>query len=180
MTDYRAILEDFNKKDLMKKFPQHVDDYGGLFVSETRQNILGINPKNPNPFVDTSKMWSKIKKSVRNGFVDIQLISKISSPKQAKKMFEHIPDYPQQETGGYVPEEFVNIISPNLVSAISSILNSAESDDPKHQNWKYDLSIRIIKECLEYFFSKHLIHSPVHERHLREVIPILGAELNRY
>ena len=179
MADYRELLERYQKEEILKKFTQHIHDYGGLFSSEARQNILGINPKNANPFEDKAKNWSNIKKSIRNGFVDIQLVSKIASSNQLRKIFEHVPDYPQQKFGGVVPDEFVNTVSPNLISAIDSILNSGDKSDIKQQKWKSDLVYRIIEECLDYFLDHKLIRSPVHERRLREVTTIINAELDR-
>lgn len=180
MVEYRAILADYQKKDIMKRYPKYVDAYGGLFTPIMRQNLLGINPKNPEPYKDNAKFWSNVKKSVKNGLVDIQLVCDIASSNQLKKMFEHIPDYPEQETGGVVPNEYWYIRSQNLVPAICSILQNTAGDDIKQYLWKADLARRIMIECLEFFFSNHLIRSPVHERHLRESESIINAELSFY
>lgn len=179
MTDYRAPLEDYGQEEIMETYSQYIGNYGGLFGSETRQNLLAINPKNPNPFVDTPKQWSNIKKSVRNGFVDFQLVCKIANSNQLKKMFEHLPYYPQQGPTGSTPIEFLDIVSHNLVPALSAIFYSDMADDAKQNRWKSELAIRIIGACLDYFLNSHLIRSPVHQRHLSEVGVILRSEIYR-
>jgi hypothetical protein len=177
MVEYRLKLKDYEKAQIMKTYPKHVNAYGGLFTSTMRQNLLGINPKNPLPYKDTPNFWSDVRKSVKNGLIDIQLVCNIASSDQLKKMFEHQPDYPNQGMGGEIPEEYHYVPSTNLISALSSIVRSGSGFDPKQDMWKADLAKRMISECLEFFLRNHLIRSSVHERHLSEVMDIISAEM---
>jgi hypothetical protein len=139
MVDYRSFLDDYSREHIMKKYSKHVDSYGGLFTRTMRQNLLGINPKNDLPYNYTANFWSDVRKSVKNGLVDIQMICAIASFSQIEKMFEHTLDYPNQGKGGEVSVEDYYALSTNLISAFSSILSVNASNDPKQRAMKIEL-----------------------------------------
>ena len=186
MTDYRALLSDYEKiageKLAIKKYASHVDAGVGLFNRDSRQKLLGKYPNNDLPFVDTSRFWSDVRKTVKNGLIDIQLLCEIANAKEIKKMFQPtLEDYPKQKEGGFVSEEEANATSTNLTSVIDSILTSARTDaDPKDSIWSAELAKRIIGICLNHIVENGLIDSPLHKDHLRLVNVILDSELSRH
>ena len=165
----------------LKRYKKHVDAYGGLFTSITRQNLLGINPKNPQPYKDTPNFWSDVRKSVGNGLIDLQLVCAMAHTNQIKKMFQYTPLYSNEDRGGEIsPEEFY-ALRPNLTSVISSILPSFPIfNNTEDLLWRADIAKRLVTICLEFLNRNNLIRSPVHARHLSEVKSILDAELGIY
>lgn len=182
MVEYRLRFNDEQYRRALKRYEKHVDAYGGLFVSDKRNNLLGKNSKNPQPFKDTPSFWSDVKKSVRNGLVDLQLVCAVASNRQKKKMFEYIPAHSKEMTGGFLTEEEFNALSPNLSSVVGSVLayKMAEDKEVDDMLWRADLAIRIIDKCLGFFQNNNIILSPIHQRQLDEVKTILQVELNRY
>jgi hypothetical protein len=149
MTDftsiYRSILND-NSKDnkeneqrmqekenrLWEKYSQHIDVYGGLFTPELRMKLFRKNKQNNLEYIDKSRDWVDIRKSVKNGLIDIQMLCEIASFEQIKKMFEHVPDHLKQETSGLEKNHLDQGVSPNLIFAINSILSVDLKKDPKY------------------------------------------------
>lgn len=150
-SNYRSILDNGNEKkdnhndcdckecQLKEKYSEHFHAYGGLLSSTMRNNLFKINPKNDLPYEDTSRDWSNIAKSVKNGLIDIQLLCEIASSSQIEKMFGHTLDYPNQGKEVEVTEEDHNTLSTNLISAISSILGVSVNNDPKQHAKKEKL-----------------------------------------
>ena len=186
MKDYRALLSDYEKtrgeKLAVKKYAKHVDAGVGLFNRDSRRKLLGKNPNNDLDFVDNSRFWSDIKKTTKNGLIDIQLLCEIANSAQIKKIFQPtLEDYPKQITGGLLTEEEENATSTNLTSMIDAILKSATMNvDPKSDIWSAELAKRIITICLNHIIENNLIDSPLHKEHLRLVDVILNSELSRY
>lgn len=88
MANYRRELTKYDQKNLLGRYRNHKDAEGGIFTESTRRRLLGIKAESAKEFPpDTADFWSDVRKFVKNGLKDLELICDVAHPDQIEEMF---------------------------------------------------------------------------------------------
>lgn len=180
MADYRRKLSKEDHKNIVRKYKQHRDANGGIFVSRTRRRLLGIKDEKSGLFrEDTSDFWLDVRSNVKTALTDLQLICEVANQDQLKEMFSVIP-YSMRKS------EPTKASLANVIEALFHTLIQYKRDkdglkpifDQKNIIWKAELSNEIVQKSLEFYDKNGMITSKAHERLVMEVIDMLGSEFS--
>jgi len=180
MADYRRKLSKEDHKNIVRKYKQHRDANGGIFVSRTRRRLLGIKDEKSGLFrEDTSDFWLDVRSNVKTALTDLQLICEVANQDQLKEMFSVIP-YSLRKS------EPTKASLANVIEALFHTLIHYKRDkdglkpifDQKNIIWKAELSNEIVQKSLEFYDKNGMITSKAHERLVMEVTDMLGSELS--
>lgn len=180
MADYRRKLSQTEHRNIVRKYKQHRDANGGIFVSRTRRRLLGIKDEKSGLFrEDTPDFWLDVRSNVKTALTDLQLICEVANQDQLKEMFSVIP-YSLRKS------DPTKASLANVIEALFYTLIQYKRDkdgltpifDQKNIVWKAELSNEIVQKCLEFYNTNGMITSKAHERLVMEVTDMLGSELS--
>src|SRR5437870_10165023 len=85
---YRRELPQYRRKNIIDKYKNLRDAKGGLFTPTMRRRLLGVKLLSSKEYKeDTADFWYDVRKTVKSGLKDIELICDMAHPDQLKEMF---------------------------------------------------------------------------------------------
>src|SRR2546428_7058747 len=88
MVEYRRENTKYEWSELLDKYKNLINAEGGVFRPDKRRKLLGLKPKADDPpHKDTANFWYDVRKTVKSGLKDLELICDIAHPDQLKEMF---------------------------------------------------------------------------------------------
>ena len=170
MADYRADLLLNIEKNIRKSYIKLYKNYPnyGIFGKETRQKLLEYPEHDHTKYGPQS--WSKIRKSIRRGLLDISLFCNIANSEQLEKTLFDSAELPIPNT----MESSSRHLFPYLISVIFNQKPKEKSDA-----WKLDMANRILFEVFTFYRNTEIVNSKSYLRLLEEVEDFLKIELER-
>jgi|SRR6185312_9006759 len=200
MADYRRELSRYDQKNILGKYKKHQDADGGIFVSDKRRKLLGIKAKSKKHIhQDTSEFWYDVRKTVKSGLKDLELICDVAHPDQLKEMFtetlfkEEKDELAKLQTADdqvkflkTIPslEKFLTALFKDYVVNRYAIDKQTSRKYTKSNVigsdvWKAYLAYEIVVICLKFFTEHNFISTKAHERLVDEVENMLNVEVAR-
>lgn len=170
MTEYRALNLPNITKNIQKSYNKLYKSYDqyGIFTDAAQQKLLEF------PEIDKStygpQFWSKIRKSVQKGLIDLSLFCSIANSEQMEKTLWKNEDMP---TPGTIQSSMTPLL-PNLLSVIL-YQNSKDDVEP----WKIIMANRMLSEIFKFYRNSGIVSSKTYERMLDEVEDFLKIEVYR-
>lgn len=170
MADYRADLLPNIQKNIRNSYTKIYKNYPnyGIFGKETRQKLLEFPEHDQSKY--GSQSWSKIRKSIRRGLIDISLFCNIANSEQLEKTLFDNEEFPIPNT----IESSSRHLFPYLISVI---FNQKSKEKP--DVWKLDMANRILSEIFMFYRDTKIVNSKSYLRLLEEVEDFLKIELER-
>jgi len=182
MANYRRELSIDKQKQIHRKYKNHRDAEGGIFKPDKRRKLLGVKGEKKKVAPENlANFWSDVRKYVKNGLIDLQLIAEVAHPDQLKEMFQLIPLSERREDKSKT--SIVNILDA-IFEEHNKLVYDIEKDGTRFprrstevdDSWKIDLAAEIVGNCLKFYMDSGLVTSKAHERLIEEVTDMLGSE----
>ena len=200
MADYRRQLSKYEQKELLDKYKKHRDAEGGIFTSDKRRKLLGIKGESKKQIhEDSADFWYDVRKTVKNGLKDMELICDVAHPDQLKEMFiETLFKEEKDELAKIINiEEKIRFFKriPSLEKALNALFKDyivnhyvidkhtgqkyTQSDIIGDDSWKAYLGYHTVITCMKFFKGHNFISTKAHERLVEEVEDMLNVEVAR-
>ena len=179
MAKYRRDLTKSNYKILKQYYQDHYNSKdSGIFTFSKKHRLLGIKGNGKEEIKNESDFWLDVRKSVKNGIVDLKLVADVASIEQQKQMFK-------------ISKERFSIIDALhsvLKTEVKKIVKQTEKSYAEgyvypEQNelaWKSFLSYSLARIGMEFFLENFLITSKLHKRNLEESLDVLTTEMYQF
>jgi len=168
---YRQYSRDLDTKELetlRKKYSTHLKkSKGGILSDKQRKRLLGYKKKEHG--TPDSDFWWKIKHSIQDSIMDIQLICDIASEEELKDIFGTKPtasdDYPITKVLlSLLPESRTFRMKPKEIEKLQ-----------KEQEWRKVILNEIVLESLYWYFHSGLFETDAHTRLLAETMDAISV-----
>lgn len=201
MAEYRRQLSKYEQKKVLYRYKNHRDADGGIFTESTRRRLLGIKQGSKKGLpLDTPDFWNDVRRYVRNGLKDLELICDVAHPDQLEEMFhkETLTREEQKEmkelTKAWEQTDFLETI-PSLKKFIASLFKDyvvmrkrmVLPEGKKYpipevigsDTWKAYLAHDLLVICLKFFNEHNFISTKAHQRLVEEVEDMINVEVSR-
>ena len=180
MVDYRRKLTREEHKNIVRKYKNHRDAKGGIFVSRTRRRLLGIKDEKSGLFrEDTPDFWLDVRNNVKTALTDLQLICEVANQNQLEEMFQLVPYSIRKEDPTKASlADVLGVLCKTLIQYKRDKHGLSPIFDTENIPWKAELAYEIVQKCLVFYKENGLITSKAHERLVEEVIDMLGSEFS--
>ncbi|MCH7561071.1 MAG: hypothetical protein IIC67_06870 [Thaumarchaeota archaeon] len=167
---YRQYSRDLSDKELetlRKKYSNHLKkSKGGILSDKQRKRLLGYKKKEHG--TPDSDFWWKIKHSIQDSIMDIQLLCDIASEEELKDIFGTKPtasdEYPITKVLlSLLPESRTFRMKPKEIEKLQ-----------KEQEWRKVILNELVLESLYWYFHSGLFETHVHTRLLAETMDAIS------
>ena len=170
MPEYRALNLPNITKNIQKSYNKLYKTYDqyGIFTGVAQQKLLEFPEIDKSPY--GPQFWSKIRKSVQKGLIDLSLFCNLANSEQLEKTLWKHEDMP---TPGTIQSSMTPLL-PNLLSVIFY-------QNPKDEvaPWKFVMANRMLSEIFRFYRNSGIVSSKTYERMLDEVEDFLKIEVYR-
>lgn len=201
MAEYRRQLSKYTQKNLLDRYKNHKNAEGGIFTESTRRRLLGIKAESAKELPpDTADFWSDVRKFVKNGLKDLELICDVAHPDQLEEMFyKQTLSKKEQSELEKIKEAWEQTKYLERFPSLNKFLESLFKDyiierkmmierlGKKYPQaviigsdaWKAYLAHDIVVICLKFFKEHNFISTKAHERLVEEVEDMINVEVAR-